>query len=82
MAKMVRIEPRSCPCCDSMLDAIEPIDGAPEFGTVPVNITICDCCGHLMLVEYDLRLREPTPQELRELTNHPTVLAERRKSVN
>jgi hypothetical protein len=41
-----------------------------------------DCCGHLMLVEYDLSLREPTPQELRELTNHPTVLAERRKSVN
>jgi hypothetical protein len=65
-----------------MLDAIEPINGALEFGTVPVNVTICDCCGHLMLVEYDLSLREPTPQELRELTNHPTVLAERLKSVN
>jgi C4-type Zn-finger protein len=79
MAKMIQIESTSCPCCDTVLDAIEPIDGAPEFGTVPVSITICDCCGHLMMVEYDLTLREPTTAERREMANYPTLVAERRR---
>src|SRR5262249_41754186 len=50
MAKMIRIERTSCPCCDTMLDGIEPIDGAPVFGAVPVTLTVCNCCGHLMTV--------------------------------
>ena len=70
MAKFIPIEPTCCPCCDTRLDGIEPIDGAPEFGTVPVSITICDCCGHMMMVEHDLTLRELTTEEHREVINH------------
>jgi len=76
MAKIIQIESTSCPCCNTELGAIEPIDDAPEFGTVPVSITICDYCGHLMIVEYDLTLREPTTAERREIANHPTLVAE------
>ena len=77
MAKMIRIEPTSCLCCDTMLDGIEPINGAPEFGPVPVNLTVCNCCGH-----FDLTLRELTTEEHRELINLPTVVAERRRSIS
>lgn len=81
MATMIRIEPTLCPCCDTNLDAIEPIDGGSEFGTVSV-VTVCDCCGHLMLVQHDLTLRELTTAERREMINHPKVIAELRRSVN
>ena len=79
---MISIEPTSCPCCATMLDGIEPIDGAPGFGTVPVKLTVCDCCGHLMMVEHDLTLRELTTEEHREVINLPTVVAERRRSIS
>ena len=82
MAKVVRISPTSCPCCDTVLDDIEPIDGTPELGTVPINLTVCDCCGHLMMVECNLTLRELTTEEFRAVINHPTVVAERRRWVN
>ena len=82
MAKVARISPRPCPCCDTVLDGTEPIDGTPELGTVPINLTVCDCCGHLMMVERNLTLRELTTEEFRAVINHPTVLAERRRWVN
>jgi C4-type Zn-finger protein len=78
---MIRIEPTSCPCCDTNLDEIEPIDRVPEFGTVSV-VTICDCCGHLMLVQPDFTLRELTTAEHREMINRPKVIAELWRSVN
>ena len=52
-----------------MLDMIEPIAGAPKFGTVPKSVTICDYCGHLMMVEHDLTIREPTAGAV----NWPTI---------
>ena len=65
-----------------MLDGIEPINGAPEFGPVPVNLTVCNCCGHLMMVEHDLTLRELTTEEFHAAINHPIVVAERLRWVN
>jgi hypothetical protein len=65
MAKIVWIEAARCFCCDTIICAIEPVDDTPELGTVPLNVTVCACCGHLMIVEHDLTLREPTPNELR-----------------
>jgi C4-type Zn-finger protein len=75
MAKMIRIERASCPCCDSMLDGIEPIDGAPVFGMDPFTLIVCNCRGHLMMVEHDLTLRELTAEEHREVINLPAVVA-------
>ena len=82
MAKVVTISPTRCPCCDTALDGIEPVDGTPELGTVPINLAVCDCCGHLMMVERNLTLRELTTEEFRAVINHPTVVAERRRWVN
>jgi hypothetical protein len=82
MATIIQIEATCCLCCDTVIDAIEPIAGTPKIGTVPMNVTICGCCGHLMIVELDLTLREPTTDELGRLTKHPTIDAERRRSVN
>ena len=82
MPNIMWIKPTCCSRCDAILEVIEPIDGAPKFGTVPMNVTVCDCCGHLMMVERDLTLREPTTEELRELTNRPIVVAEQRRSLN
>jgi len=65
-----------------MRDGIEPIDGTPEFGTVPVKLTVCDCCGHWMMVEHDLTLRELTTEEHREVINLPNVVAERRRPIS
>ena len=81
MAKVARISPASCPCCDTVLD-VEPIDGTRELGTVPINLAICDCCGHLMMVERNRTLRELTTEEFRTVINHPTVVAERWRWVN
>jgi hypothetical protein len=39
------------------------------FGTVPVTLAVCNCCGHLMMVEHDLTLRELTTEEHREAIN-------------
>jgi len=50
--------------------------------TVPINLTGCDCCGHLMMVERNLTLRELTTEEFRAVIHHPTVVAERRRWVN
>jgi C4-type Zn-finger protein len=82
MQNIMRIKPTWCSRCDTMLEVIEPIDDEPKFGTVPLNVTVCDCCGHLMMVESNLTLREPTTDELRNLTNHPIVVAEQRRSIN
>ena len=84
MAKVARISPSptSCPCCDIVLDGTEPIDGTPELGPAPINLTVCDCCGHLMMVERSLTLRELTTEEFRAVINHPTFVAERRRWVN
>ena len=82
MAKVARISPTCCPCCDTVLDGVEPIDGTPEFGSVPIDLTGCDCCGHLMMVERNLTLRELTTEEFRAVINHPTFVAERRRWVN
>ena len=82
MAKVVLIGPRPCPCCDTVLDGITPIDSTPELETASINFTVCDCCGHLMMVERNLTLRELTTEEFRAVINHPTVVAERRRWEN
>jgi hypothetical protein len=35
-----------------------------------------------MMIEHDLKLREPTANELRKLAKHPGVVAELRSSIN
>jgi hypothetical protein len=65
-----------------MIYAIEPVDDTPEFGTVPLSVTACASCGHLMIVEHDLTLREPTTDELRKAAKHPDVVAEIRSAIN
>ncbi|WP_342739496.1 hypothetical protein [Bradyrhizobium sp. B117] len=54
----------------------------PDLETVSINFTDCDCCGHFMMVDRNLTLRELTTEEFREVTNHPTVVAEWRRWVN
>ena len=82
MANVVRISPRRCPCRDTVFDGIKPIESTPELGTVPINLTACDCCGHLMMVERNLTLRELTTEEFRAVIHHPTVVAERWRWLN
>jgi C4-type Zn-finger protein len=65
-----------------MMYAIEPVDDTPEFGKVPLSVTVCVCCGHLMIVEDGLTLREPTTDELRKASKHPDVVAETRSAIN
>jgi hypothetical protein len=81
MAKVARMSSTYCPCCDTELD-VEPIHGAPELGMMPINLTACDCCGHLMLVDRNLTLRELTTVEFHAVINHPVVVAERWRWVN
>jgi C4-type Zn-finger protein len=82
MAKITRmIEAARCFRCDTMIYAIEPVDDTPEFGTVRLSVTVCACCGHLMIVEHDLTLREPTTDEFRKAANHPDVVAEMRSAI-
>ena len=46
-----------------------------------MNVTVCVCCGHLMMIEHDLTLREPTTDEF-QVGKHPGVVAEMRSSIN
>jgi hypothetical protein len=82
MAKIIQIEATCCSRCDTMINAIEPVGDTPKLGAAPMNITLCVCCGHLMMIEHDLTLREPTTDELRKLAKHPGVVAEMRSSID
>jgi hypothetical protein len=80
MARIICIEAARCFCCDTVICAIEPVNDT-EFGTT-LSVTVCDCCGHLMIVEQDLILREPTTDELRKAVKHPDVVAEIRSAID
>jgi len=56
MAKIIQIEVTCCSCYDTMIDAIEPVGD-----TVPMNVTVCVCCGHLMMIEISLYIFVHTP---------------------
>ena len=82
MANIIQIEATCCFRCDTTIHAIESVGDTPEFGAVPLSVTVCACCGHLMIVEHDLTLREPTTDELRKAAKHPSVVAEIRSAIN
>lgn len=82
MANIIKIEATCCFRCDTTIHAIELVSDRLEFGAVPLSVTVCACCGHLMIVEHDLTLREPTTDELRKAAKHPSVVAEIRNGIN
>jgi len=82
MTKMMWIEAGHCFRCDTLICAIEPVTDTTEFGTVPLTVTVCACCGHLMIVKHDFTLREPTKDEVCKAAKHPDVVAEIRSGIN
>jgi len=62
----MRIESSRCLQCNNKLDAVTESTGdnlAPDEN----SISICFYCGHLAMFDSQLRLREPSPEELQNV---------------
>jgi hypothetical protein len=59
-----------CPNCGAANDMASSKDAAPEAG----DAAMCFSCNHLMIFNADLTLREPTAEEMDELTSDDRVL--------
>lgn len=62
-----------CPSCGSKLNgATDPVgDATPSSG----DITVCLYCGHILVFTDDLRLRNPTDEEIHEIAGDVRILA-------
>ena len=69
--RTTRLPAQVCLACGYTVDAHSALGGhaGPEDG----DVAICVECGYLMVFNSQLRLRRPTPDELRVLEQHPMV---------
>jgi len=63
-----------CLCCNKRLDGASAVtdDGNPR--PEPGNFTICVYCSHLMVFDADLKVRQPTDEEIREAAGDPDLV--------
>ena len=62
-----------CTGCGELVNDATSVDkdgAAPGGG----DVTICIFCGHVMIYNDDLSMREPTGDEMRELFNDPRIV--------
>ncbi len=77
LGESVRTPVQLCLSCGKTLDAAACIDSvngeaiAPDPGT----ITVCIDCGHVMIFDDDLRLREPTDEEREQIASDERLRA-------
>jgi hypothetical protein len=69
-----RMESSPCTNCGKLCDAAA-YAGAGEATPSPGDFTICFYCGHLMLFDDRLHLRDPTDAEVVEAAGHSDVNA-------
>jgi hypothetical protein len=66
-AKDGKVLPESrCPNCGHLIDAASPTPG-DEGRPQPGDIAVCIQCRHVALFDEAMRLRPPTPDELKEI---------------
>jgi hypothetical protein len=80
--KDVRLPPSPCTNCGKVLDAGNAVRETkakrPRHRVVmpdPGDFTVCIDCGHVMAFGTDLRLRDPTDDELVKVAGDPRLLA-------
>lgn len=65
-------KPNKCLNCDAVLDASSSTDEDTR-GPEPGDATICFYCGHLMVFDHELNLRNPNDDELIEMAGDPRL---------
>ena len=67
-----------CTACGEILDRASCCSEDPVEMPTPGDITICAGCGHVMVFDDKLRLRDPTNKELYEIAGDKEVLMAQR----
>jgi hypothetical protein len=62
-----------CPDCRKLMDAASGVNDG-EGGPTPGSIAICFYCHHLAIYGEDMKLRNPTDEEVVEIAGHPDVV--------
>jgi hypothetical protein len=71
-----RVPVSRCSSCGTLNNAASAV--GEDAGPSPGDATICMACGHIMVFREDLHLREPTIDELIQISSDPrTVLTQR-----
>jgi hypothetical protein len=67
------ITPSACTNCGEILDGATSVgcDGGPD----PGDLTICIICGHLMVFDDNLKLRDPTGAEMVDAAGDKRIIA-------
>jgi hypothetical protein len=70
-----KMPPALCLRCGHACDAATPLDSNHKPGTG--DVTVCIACGHVMVFDDELRLRDATADEQRQIAGDPRVAAAR-----
>jgi len=73
---MKHIKPSPCPNCGVALDGATAVDeDGIDYAAKPQpgNPTVCILCNHISVWDKQLRLRNPTPAEMREISKNKVV---------
>jgi hypothetical protein len=62
-----------CLHCDKLLDAATIVPGFDDHRPVGGDVSICLKCGHIAIFTRGGKLREPRPDELREIMTDQLV---------
>lgn len=71
-SKSTRVPGTDCPSCQQRLDAATGIGGRRR--PKPGNVTLCFYCGHILVFDEGLLLREPTGEEMHEIAGNKVLL--------
>ncbi|MFN7948358.1 MAG: hypothetical protein U0Z53_23605 [Blastocatellia bacterium] len=71
--KTYKVRTYSCPRCQTVMDCITSLDGRTK--PQPGHATFCINCGGLFCFDHQLRLRPPTPGQLRALQQNADTWA-------
>lgn len=76
IGKTRHITANRCTSCGRLHDAATPADTKPlDVSPRPGSVAVCIACGHIMIFTGDLGLRDPTPDEVRDIAGDPRILA-------
>jgi hypothetical protein len=76
MMSTTKLSPSACLSCGILLDAASNVssEGQPEAG----DCTICIACGHIMVFDERLLLRDPNDEEAYQIAGDHRILAVQR----
>jgi hypothetical protein len=71
-----RVPPSNCTNCGALMDAVSGVaPKRPPRTPSPGSMTVCIKCGHVMIFDKHLRLRDPVGKEFLAIAGDKRLLA-------